>query len=274
MIDQKVSVASAESTESAVNVTPAAVESVSGREGKNLSPTINVPDIDWVTVSAGDFIYGDDSEQTSHYLQAFEISRYPVTNTQYQCFVDDDGYENEQWWQALEKPEIKASHWPQGNRPRTDVDWYEATAFTCWLSDRLNETIRLPNEHEWEKAARGENGFEYPWGEDYEAGNANVDESGIEGGAYLQQAVAVGLYPRNESPWGSRDMTGNVWEWCNEIANDDKESTQNTSPSPVLRGGAWNGAPVGARAARRNWYGNPDFRDLSIGFRLLRSPPS
>jgi formylglycine-generating enzyme required for sulfatase activity len=272
MADQKVSVASVESIEGAVNAPPAVVFG-SGGQGKNLSPTINVPDIDWVTVPAGDFIYGKDSEQTSHYLDAFEIARYPVTNAQYQCFIDDDGYENEKWWQALKKPEIQASKWPQGNRPRTDVSGYEATAFTRWLSDRLNETIRLPNEHEWEKAARGENGFEYPWGVGYEAGDANVDESDIEGGAYLKQTVAVGLYPRDESPWGSRDMAGNVVEWCNEISNDDKESTQNTSPSPVLRGGAWNFDPVSARAAYRDGF-NPDYRDNYIGFRLLRSPPS
>jgi formylglycine-generating enzyme required for sulfatase activity len=272
MADQKVSVASVESIEGAVNAPPAVV-SGRGRKDKNLSPTINVPDIDWVTVPAGDFIYGKDSEQTSHYLDAFEIARYPVTNAQYQCFIDDDGYANGQWWQALKKPKIQASKSPQGNRPRTDVDWYEATAFTYWLSDRLNETIRLPNEHEWEKAARGENGFEYPWGEGYEAGDANVDESDIEGGAYLKQTVAVGLYPRDESPWGSRDMAGNVEEWCNEIANDDKESTQNTSPSPVLRGGAWVNLPDYARAAGRNRH-FPAYRYGFIGFRLLRSPPS
>jgi formylglycine-generating enzyme required for sulfatase activity len=68
-------------------------------------------------------------------------------------------------------------------------------------------------------------------------------------------------------------MAGNVVEWCNEISNDDKESTQNTSPSPVLRGGAWNFDPVSARAAYRDGF-NPDYRDNYIGFRLLRSPPS
>jgi formylglycine-generating enzyme required for sulfatase activity len=273
MADQKVSVARVESIEGAVNAPPAFV-SGRGREGKNLSPTINVPDIDWVTVPAGDFLYGKDSEQTSHYLQAFEISRYPVTNTQYQCFIDDDGYENEQWWQALKKPEIQASKWPQGNRPRTDVSGYEATAFTRWLSDRLNETIRLPNEHEWEKAARGERGFEYPWGEGYETGNANVDESDIEGGTHLQQTVAVGLYPRDESPSGSRDMAGNVLEWCDKIANNVKVSTRNTRPSPVLRGGAWDLKPGLARAARRLGHYFPVGRGSNIGFRLLRSPPS
>ncbi len=146
--------------------------------------TLLVPDIVWVHIPAGEFVYGDGDEQTTRFLEAFEIARYPVTNAQYQCFIDDGGYEDEQWWQGLEKPEMDQSRWPQGNRPRTNVDWYEATAFTHWLSARLDQAIRLPHEYEWEKAARGEKGLEYPWGNSYQAGNANVNESDVEGGVY------------------------------------------------------------------------------------------
>ncbi len=240
-------------------------------ETQAIQATLQVPDIDWVTIPAGEFIYGEDSEQTTHYLETFQIARYPVTNAQYQCFIDDGGYENDHWWQGLEKPEIEESEWPQGNRPRTNVNWYEATAFTRWLSDRLNQLIRLPSEQEWEKAARGERGLKYPWGDGYEAGNANVRESG---GSFLEQTIGVGLYPRDKSPKGVKDMAGNVVEWCNEMTADVNDNTQNSSPTPVLRGGAWSNDPDDARAANRHRGGVPDFRDYDVGFRLLRSPPS
>ncbi|MGD8842823.1 MAG: SUMF1/EgtB/PvdO family nonheme iron enzyme, partial [Gammaproteobacteria bacterium] len=212
-----------------------------------------VPDIDWVPVPAGEFIYGEDESQTSLYLEAFEIARYPVTNRQYQCFVDDGGYEDERWWQDLQKPEIRPSDWPQGNRPRVNVDWFEATAFKRWLSARLGYDVRLPYEHEWEKAARGEKGLVYPWGEDYRSGCANVDESSLEDGAYLEQTTAVGLYPRDNSPYEARDMAGNIVEWCNEVApGRDGVISIGAPPSPVLRGGSWYYLPRLARAALRS----------------------
>jgi formylglycine-generating enzyme required for sulfatase activity len=110
-----------------------------------IQTTLMVPDIYWVTVPASEFIYGEGSEQTTHFLEAFEIVRYPVTNAQYQCFIDDGGYVDEQWWQGLEEQDIEESECSQGNRPRTNVNCYEATAFTRWLSDRLNQVIRLPS---------------------------------------------------------------------------------------------------------------------------------
>jgi len=236
--------------------------------------TLLVPDIDWVTIPAGEFIYGEESEQTTHYLESFDIARYPVTNAQYQCFIDDGGYEDEGWWQELEKSEIENSKWLQGNRPRTNVNWYEATAFTRWLSDRLNQTIRLPNELEWEKAARGEKGLKYPWGNEYEAGYANVQESRPEYGANIVQTVAVGLYPRDESSWGLRDMAGNVVEWCTEITTNVNESSQDSRLSFALRGGAWTFKPGLVRAAFRLADYDTVNRDYDIGFRLLRSSPS
>lgn len=232
-----------------------------------------MPDIDWVKIPAGEFIYGEGKSQTTLSLDAFEIARYPVTNAQYQCFVEDDGYADERWWQGLEKPEIRPSVWPQSNRPRTYVDWYEVTAFARWMSARLNEAIRLPFEHEWEKAARGTDGRAYPWGAEYVNGHANVNESRNQGD-YLKQTTAVGLFPHDESPYKARDMAGNVWEWCNEFNPNQTGATPTETPSPGLRGGSWDFDPDDARAAYRFRYRNPDGRYNYLGFRLLRSRPS
>ncbi|QYZ65343.1 MAG: formylglycine-generating enzyme family protein [Gammaproteobacteria bacterium (ex Lamellibrachia satsuma)] len=211
--------------------------------------TILLPDIDWVEIPAGEFLYGEERE--TRYLDSFQISRYPVTNAQYQTFIDTDGYKSDEWWEGLEKPVPKESRWKHANRPRINVNWYEAVAFTRWLSEMLNQSIRLPNEEEWEKAARGSDGRAFPWGEEYINGYANVDES-LEDGVYLKQTSAVGLYPQGASPYGVEDMAGNVWEWClNKYQHSVRIDADSSGNDYVLRGGAWNYGPDIARAALR-----------------------
>jgi formylglycine-generating enzyme required for sulfatase activity len=232
-----------------------------------------LPDIDWVKVPTGEFVNGEGKEQTTLHLDAFEIARYPVTNAQYQAFINDADYDDDQWWGGLKKPDVKESNWPQGNRPKINVDWFEATAFTRWLSHRLGLKITLPHETQWERAARGTTGLEYPWGNEYQSGYANVNETRDEKGPHtLEQTTAVGIYLHAGSPEGVLDLSGNVWEWC---SNDYNKPTKiiEVPNTPVLRGGAWLYYPDDARAARRDRL-NPDFRYDNIGFRLLRSPPS
>ncbi len=232
--------------------------------------TILLPDIDWVEIPAGEFLYGDDREK--RYLDSFQISRYPVTNAQYQTFIVAGGYESDEWWGDLIKPALERSSWNHPNRPRTDVDWYEAVAFSRWLAVMLNQSVRLPTEEEWEKAARGSDGKAFPWGEKYINGYANVDES-FEDGDGLKETASVGLYPQGASPYGVMDMTGNVWEWClNKYDYPDRIEPDTSRDNRVLRGGCWVNSPSDARADGR--YGPiPDERSSARGFRLLLSTP-
>jgi len=237
--------------------------------------TLRVPDIDWIEIPSGPFVYGEGSGQTNPHLDDYRISKYPVTNQQFQTFIDDGGYQDERWWVDLKKPEPQATRWTQGNRPRTNVDWYEANAFTRWLSAVLGMEIRLPTEQEWEKAARGEHGLIYPWGNEYRSGFANIDEkSNNVGPWYLQQTTAVGLYPHGRSPYNIEDMSGTVWEWClNKYAQPDMTKADTSGDSRVLRGGSWFDLQGDARADHRGGRYDPDDRYGFIGFRVLSVVP-
>ena len=246
-----------------------------------------LPDIDWVEIPAGPFIYQNGEPRE---LPTFWISRYPITNRQFQAFAEDGGYGRgivkrarkalgfeSDWWQGLKQPKPEKSTWPQGNRPCTNVDWYEAVAFTRWLTARLGlkeGTVRLPTESEWEKAARGQEGLVYPWGNEYRSGFANIDETWDKTGLWkLEQTTAVGLYPHGRSPKGVEDLSGTVWEWClNQYDNPENTAIDTSDASLVLRGGSWYYDSGGARADYRN-RDRPGYRFSFVGFRLVSLVP-
>jgi formylglycine-generating enzyme required for sulfatase activity len=234
-----------------------------------------LPDIDWVAIPGGEFIYGENEQQQRLTLDSYFIARYPITNAQYQTFIDDGGYEEEHWWRDLERQSSPVeSTWNQPNRPRETVTWYEAVAFCRWLSQQLGYEIHLPTEQQWEKAARGTDGREYPWGNGYRAGFANVNEKEKEDGpSYLVQTTAVGLYPQGASSYEVMDLAGNVWEWClNKHDNPEDTTIDAGGNSRVLRGGAWFVSPGLARSAVRDWN-PPDVRDFVGGFRVVCASP-
>ena len=135
------------------------------------------------------------------------------------------------------------------NRPVTGVSWYEAAAYCAWAG------VRLPGEAEWEWAASGLEGREYPWGK------AEPDEKRANFGMKLGNPTPVGLYPAGATPDGVADMAGNVWEWVEDWYELDKER--------VLRGGSFDDDSRVLRAAIRNSF-EPDSRIDIIGFRCVR----
>jgi formylglycine-generating enzyme required for sulfatase activity len=237
--------------------------------------TLRIPDVFWIEISAGDFVYGED--RATRHLETFHIAKYPITNLQYQSFVDDDGYRDKSWWLDLEKPEPELSPWPEANRPRTNVTWYEAVAFTRWMTALLGPTeaiVRLPTEWEWEKAARGSVGLIYPWGESYQSGFANINETQQEVGPWdLQQTTAVGMYPHGRSPYNVDDLSGTVWEWClNKYEHPDMISADSSRDARVLRGGSWVNSASDVRSISRRRH-RPHDRNYHRGFRVVRSVP-
>jgi formylglycine-generating enzyme required for sulfatase activity len=157
--------------------------------------------------------------------------------------------------------------------PVVGVTWFEAEAYANWLNGKRAElhlgesfpadfVVRLPTEAEWERAARGTDGREYPWGDLFDPTFCNTEESDPER-KYGIGATAVCTYPQGASPIGAWDMSGNVWEWtCSPWSADDK--------SPVVRGGSWLSHLRYARCACRSGYAPDDFYS-SLGFRVVVS---
>ena len=252
-----------------------------------------------VRVPAGEFLMGSDeydSEKPPHsvYLDEYHVSRYPVTNAEFDRFVQAKGYSQKQWWTEqgwLWKgdragPERYGGAFDQPDHPVVGVSWHEAMAYAAWGG------TSLPTEAQWEKAARGTEGRRWPWGNTFDVGRCNTDESwqGSRGwwarlASYLRRRPAtgasttpVGKYsPSGDSPYGVADMAGNVWEWCSSLyqpypyqADDGRENVE-ASGERVLRGGAWYFSRRSARGASRLRRG-PDYWYLNVGFRVVLSP--
>ena len=168
-----------------------------------------VPDIVWIEVPGGQMkLEGIEHVFT---VKPFRLAKYPLTNEQFGVFVTaEDGYRNEEWWKDIERRgSSDQPKWSEANGPRETVSWYEAVAFSRWLSAKTGTSIRLPTEWEWQQAATGRDPErEYPWEGGWDSSRCNSDASD------LRRTTAVGMYPTGVTAQGSFNMAGNVWEWC------------------------------------------------------------
>lgn len=227
------------------------------------------------------------------------ISKYPITNIQFARFVKEDGYQMPEYWShngwewrtgKYDSRTLEAvahdwlEHRPHAKRnvpyywhnielsnpivPVVGVCWFEAEAYCNWLAKKIvavpeGYTIRLPQDDEWERASRGDDGREYPWGEGFDKTASNTWDSDAKG-AGLGGTTAVCTFPRGISPKGVWDMSGNVWEWTNSWYDEDKKYR-------VVRGGSWIGYQWFARSSFCNWSIPLMFND-DLGFRVVIAP--
>jgi len=209
--------------------------------------------------------YGEEDEQPVHWvsINKFAIGRYEVTFAEYDKFAEATG---------REKPDDKG--WGRGNRPVINVSWYDAMAYTEWLSQQTGHQYRLPTEAEWEYAARADTETKYWWGNEIGKNRAACDGCGAKWGWNAKKMTApVGSFQQN--PFGLYDTVGNVAEWtCSEVENkyNGKEKQcrdNNHARYPVNRGGSWSLAQSEVRAASRDTISH-DFHIFNLGFRLAR----
>lgn len=236
------------------------------------------PDIQWCQVPAGQVILKIKNKEGRLIGRIFEvcaceISKYPITQKQFQLFVNaEDGFANPVWWKDLPRFDLKPGpqHPLYDNYPVTNVSWIEATAYCRWLSSQFDREVRLPTEWEWQQAATSARAdFNYPWGIEYRSGHANIDEaSGGVGDSNLQGVTAVGLYPQGNSLQDVADLSGNVWEWCFNCYDEPTNTLTSETSRRVKRGGSWSRDLDGVTAFFRNDY-EPEGRRYSLGFRVL-----
>jgi len=227
------------------------------------------------------------------------IGKYPVTNIQYARFVHEGGYQTQEYWSEdgwqwrtgrYDERTLEAvardwlEHRPPQKRnvpyywhnielsnpivPVVGVSWFEAEAYCSWMGKKIvavpeGYIVRLPLDEEWERAARGTDGREYPWGDAFDKGAANTwDSDSTRTG--LGGTTSVSTFPQGISPEGTWDMSGNVWEWTRSWYDEDRKYR-------IVRGGSWIGYQWFARTSFCNWSIPLMFND-DLGFRVVIAP--
>jgi serine/threonine-protein kinase len=230
--------------------------------------TREIDDMEMVLIPAGEFTMGsddgEDNERPPHKvgLDAFWIDIHPVTNQQYQRCVAEEACTPPGRAYSFTRGDYYGSP-DYADYPVIYVNWQQAQDYCLWAG------VRLPDEAEWEKAARGTDGRTYPWGEEEPTCVlANYGAVGGEGGC-VGDTSAVGSYPEGASPYGVLDMAGNVWEWTGELYREGNAQSGSVDSAdagggahPLLRGGAWNGNDSFLRTSYRFFF----FADYAIDF--------
>ncbi len=291
----------------------AVVPSATVMPGVSVSP---VDRMELVFIPPGEFLLGaaDDDRnaepferpQLRVYLNGFWIDKYEVTMGQFQDFVNETGYQTTaqnpvgsfgeyvDWGGFVFAPTdsrfvLNATYLlPEG--PGTDaatafspvvqVSWTDAQAYCRWAGRRL------PTEAEWEKAARGEDGRLYPWGNTFDRTSGTLANYCDRSCRFIQRNTEandgatrrqdVGKYPAGASPYGVLDMAGNVQEWVDALF-DNRGYFRFPTPNPagteyVVRGGSWLDKPEGIRATAKTKF-PPYARNNITGFRCAADAP-
>jgi len=237
-----------------------------GRPMKKVK-TMVVPPDGMVYVPPGEFIMGsnnrwdDEGPEYVVYMHGYFIDKYEITNKEYKKFVDATGHKTPSHWEYNGTYEKGTD-----DIPVVYIGWADAYTYAKWAGKRL------PTEEEWEKAARGTDGRQYPWGNEFSPDHCNEPQRLSEG------PMKVGSFPSGVSPYGAHDMVGNVWEWVNawylpHPGNMEKSDLYGETYR-LAKGGSWYNclyyncgisAPMYNRA-----YFLPTTKNSSMGFRCVK----
>ena len=222
----------------------------------------------------------------------------PVTNREWRDFLEATGYNWEGQWHRVVRgwrgsftrayaptPAYPAGH---DDYPIVDVSQRDAYAYCGWLSERLDRDCTLPTEQQWEKAGRGIDGRSYPWGNDPPRPEIQWQRKfpvGLEtyvfslivrprdewarAGWYWRNGfpLPVGSIPKNVSPFGCVDMSGNIWEWTRSLYHPDRPEFH------VVKGGSWgysiHHTRLNVRSACSVTIPSASYRAQGTGFRVI-----
>ena len=250
----------------------------------------DIDDSQMVLIPKGEFIMGGDrlgneTIRVENIKYDYYIDNRLITTSQYKLFLSDVNA-NKGLYEKLshpKQPKSKVSYYPsfdaKSNIPpehfqikfilieeyfETDtyneypvvyIDWWDAYAYANWAGKKL------PSEGEWEKAARGNDGRNYPYGNSFDPAKCNVAESKI------FQPTPVSKYSDGVSPYGCYDMCGNVWEWCENDFDFQKDSSD--SNSKIVKGGSATRGAERSHCAFRNAR-DPNDKWFLRGFRCVK----
>ena len=196
-----------------------------------------------VDIPAGAVLLG--KELTPVQVEKFQMARYPVTNAQYQRFIQKTEHQPPRSWDEGVYPEKK------GDCPVTEVSCEDADAYAAWAG------YRLPAFEEWERAARGDDGRLFPWGDEIDKPRCNTAELAAGG------TTPVGSFPEGVSAFGCYDMVGNIWEWTRTWYDEEEQHFR------VVRGGAWYYNHDYSTCISYDFF-SKEYAEFVIGFRLAR----
>jgi formylglycine-generating enzyme required for sulfatase activity len=209
-----------------------------------------------------------DERQHEVEIAPFAMGKYPVTFEEYDRFTE-----------VTRRKKPSDEGWGRGRRPVINVSWFDAVAFTGWLSEQTGQTYRLPTEAEWEYACRAGTTTPFYFGETISTDQANYNGNYAYGnglkGILRGKTVEVGQFPANA--WGLHDMHGNVYEWTDSVYDKRYEGGEQRCARldrdgfSVLRGGSFLSNPQVVRCAARAPYVS-DTRYYGYGFRVVVSP--
>jgi len=201
-----------------------------------------------------DFQYPwENSARRSHQhhleMNAFYIDRYPVTNADFECFIEAAVYQPEDSHNFLRDWQDGKPREGWENKPVTWVSIEDARAYAAWAGKRL------PQEWEWQYAAQGSDGRLFPWGDDWS--DDAVPEFNT--GRQLNAPADVDAHPLGASPFGVMDLVANVWQWTDEYRDEHTRAA-------VLRGGC------SYHPQTSHWYFPQAYRNDQHGKYLLMAP--
>ncbi|MCQ3930347.1 MAG: hypothetical protein DPW16_07790 [Chloroflexi bacterium] len=232
--------------------------------------TIDLPLLEFCLVPSGEV----EIQDRVITVPSFKMSKFPITYSQYEAFVNSDGYKNNSYWSGLGwdwktqgsrlYPERYwyDTKWHKSDHPVVGVTWYEALAFCNWLGTQLKSEVTLPTEWQWQLAAQGPDKCIYPWGNTFDSQKCNTADSTIGG------TTSVYKYQESASYYNIYDMVGNAAEWCiNEYDPFVSIELEKNSPK-VIRGGSWRHPSIFASNITRQSQ-LPYDRSYYCGFRVI-----